>query len=77
MTIFGNATAICSIREIKTAYPDQWVAMSITEIDPDGFAAAGHVILHDSDERTVWSAAYLGDSDDLIYVFYTGPRRAA
>jgi hypothetical protein len=31
--------------------------------------------MHDSDERSVWSALKLGDADDLVYVFFTGSRQ--
>jgi hypothetical protein len=73
--MFGNHSAVFSIREIKRSYPDQWVAITVMDIDADGFAASGRVIMHDSDESRVWSAAMLGDTDDTVYVFYTGARR--
>lgn len=74
--MFRHTTVIFSINEIKRIYPDQWVAMLVAETDADGFAASGEVIVHDSEEQFVWSAVKLGDSDDPIYVFYTGARRA-
>lgn len=72
--MFGNATAIFSIREIMRIYPEQWVAIAIKETDTDGFASAGVVIVHNSDEKFVWSAVKLGEEDDPIYVFHTGSR---
>lgn len=75
MNIFGNGSAIFSIREIERFYPDEWVAIAVTETDADGFASKGEVIIHDSDERFVWSAARLGNADDPVYVFFTGSRR--
>ncbi len=76
-TMFGSGVVSCSLGEIKRIYPNQWVAIAITETDEDGFAAAGEVITHDPDERFVWSAIHLGDMDDPVYVFYTGSRRTA
>ena len=74
--MFRHATVLFSINEIKRIYPDQWVAMLVAETDADGFAASGEVIVHDSEEQFVWSAIKLGESDDPVYVFYTGARRA-
>ncbi len=73
--MFGNHSTVFSIWEIKRFYPDQWVAITVTEIDADGLAAAGQVIMHDTDEGRVWPAALLGDTDETVYVFYTGARR--
>jgi len=73
--MFGNGSVICSIREITRVYPDQWVAVAVAETDADGFASAGEVIVHDIDERFVWSAVRLGESEDPIYVFHTGSRK--
>ena len=75
MNAFGNGSNIFSIREIKHFYPDEWVAITVIETDADGFASKGEVIMHDSDERSVWSALRLGNADDLVYVFFTGSRR--
>ena len=72
MNIFSAQSNIFSIREIKRFYPDEWVAITVMETDADGFASKGEVIMHDSDERSVWSALKLGDADDLVYVFFTG-----
>jgi hypothetical protein len=73
--MFGNRSVIFSVEEINRLYPDQWVAITVAETDADGFAAAGEIMVHDTDERFVWSAARLGDAEDLIYVFHTGSRR--
>jgi hypothetical protein len=73
--MFGRGSAIFSITEIKSFYPDQWVAIAVAETDADGLASAGEVIVHNSDEQIVWSATRLGDADDPIYVFFTGARR--
>jgi hypothetical protein len=51
------------------------VAIAVVETDTDGFAVAGEVIVHDTDEKFVWAAVKLGNLDDPVYVFYTGPRR--
>ena len=75
MNIFGNGSTVFSIREIKHFYPDEWVAITVIETDADGFASRGEVIMHDCDERSVWSALKLGDADDLVYVFFTGSGR--
>jgi hypothetical protein len=72
--MFGSGTDVFSILEITRNYPDQWIAVAVTEIDDDGFATAGEVLVHDSDERAVWSAVRLGDAEDPVYVFYTGTR---
>ena len=75
--MFRHTPVHFSINEIKRIYPDQWVAVLVAEIDADGFAASGEVIVHDREEQFVWSAVKLGDADDPIYVFYTGPRGAS
>lgn len=71
MSIFGSGSTIFSIKEIKRFYPGEWVAIAVMETDADGFASKGEVIVHDSDERFVWSAARLGNPDDPVYVFFT------
>ena len=75
--MFRNSPARFSIKEIERIYPNQWVAIAVAETDADGFAASGEVIVHDAEERFVWSAVKLGDTDDPIYVFYTGSRRSS
>ncbi len=72
--MFGISHAIFSIREIKSAYPNQWVALAVSETDADGFAVSGEVIAHEDDERFIWSAVKLGDMERPVYVFYTGSR---
>jgi len=73
--MFGRGSSVFSITQIKRFYPDQWVAIAVSETDADGLALSGEVIVHNSDEQIVWSAARLGDLEDLIYVFHTGPAR--
>ena len=75
MSFFGPGSAAISIKEIKRSYPDEWVAVAVLETDADGFAARGEVLAHATDERYVWSATRLGDSDNPVYVFFTGARR--
>ena len=70
MTSRGNE--VFSINEIKSSYPNEWVAIEIAQTDEDGFAAAGEVITHDSNEQFVWSAIKLKESFEFVYVFYTG-----
>jgi hypothetical protein len=74
--MFGKGSAVFSITQIKSFYPDQWVAVAVAETDADGLASAGEVIVHNADEQLVWSATRLGDTDDAVYVFFTGPRKA-
>lgn len=71
--MFGNGYEIFSVREINRIYPNQWVAITVVRIDADGFALEGEVIVHNSDERFVWSAVKLQETDEPVYVFYTGP----
>lgn len=73
--MFGNVSVVFSIIEIKRFYPEQWVAVAVTETDADGFASKGEVIMHDSEEQFVWTAIKLGEAEDPIYVFYTGSRQ--
>ncbi|HXG67298.1 MAG TPA: hypothetical protein VNO70_19500 [Blastocatellia bacterium] len=73
----SNRSAVFSIVEIKRIYPEEWVAVAIAETDADGLPAMGAVLVHGRDERFVWSAAKLGEMDELIYVFHTGARLAA
>ncbi|HVG22040.1 MAG TPA: hypothetical protein VNI02_23600 [Blastocatellia bacterium] len=75
MSMFANGPVIFSIMDIKRSYPDQWVAVAVTETDADGFASKGEVIMHNSDEQFVWTAVKLGEADDPIYVFHTGARQ--
>ena len=75
--MFGNTSEIYSIGEIKSIYPNEWVAIAIEETDADGLAAAGEVIMHDRNESFVWSAVKLRESAELVYIFYTGSRRIA
>ena len=70
--MFGNRPVTFSIREIKQIYPNEWVAILVSDTDSDGFALKGEVIVHDTDERYVWSAVRLGDPEDSVYVFHTG-----
>jgi hypothetical protein len=74
--MFRHTPVRFSINEIKRIYPNQWVAVLVAETDADGFAASGQVIVHDREEQFVWAAVKLGESDEPIYVFYTGSRRA-
>jgi hypothetical protein len=74
--MFGKVASIHSILEIKRIYPDQWVAVAVTRTDDDGFALEGEVIMHNSDERFVWTAIKLGEAGDPIYVFFTGSRES-
>jgi len=73
--MFFSRSQIISISEICCSYPNEWVALAIAETDADGFAVAGKIIIHDKDERFVWPAVRLGETDDPIYVFFTGARR--
>lgn len=73
--MFSRGNEIFSISEIKRSYPNEWVAIAIAQTDEDGFAAAGEVITHDSNEQFVWSAVKLKDAFEHIYVFYTGSRQ--
>ena len=70
--MLSRGNDIFSINEIKRIYPNEWVAIEIVQTDEDGFAASGEVIIHDSDERFVWSAIKLKESFERVYVFYTG-----
>jgi len=74
--MFGKGSVVVSITEIKRFYPDQWVAVAVTETDRDGFALKGEVIVHNSDERFIWTAIKLGEADDPIYVFFTGSHQS-
>jgi hypothetical protein len=70
----GKGSVVLSINEIRNYYPDQWVAIAVTDTDADGFASKGEIIVHNSDEKLVWYAAKLGDLEEPIYVFFTGTR---
>jgi len=75
VSFFGHGSTVISIKEIKRSYPDEWVAVAVLETDDDGFAEKGEVLAHAADERFVWSATRLGDSENPVYVFFTGARR--
>lgn len=70
--MFRKGNGILSIKEIKNLYSNEWVALAIAETDADGFASAGEVIMHNSDERFVWTAIKLREIHEPIYVFHTG-----
>jgi hypothetical protein len=70
--MFARENAILSITEIQRLYANEWVAVAIAETDADGFASAGEVIMHASDERFVWTAIKLRELEEPIYVFHTG-----
>ena len=70
--MFGNRLVTSSIKEITRIYPNEWVAISVSETDSDGFALEGEVLVHDADEKFVWSAVRLGETEDPVYVFHTG-----
>ena len=73
--MFDSNSVSSSVVEIKSSYPDQWVAIVVRKTDADGLPSAGEVLVHDPDEQMVWPALKLGNDDDLIYVFYTGRRK--
>jgi hypothetical protein len=73
--MFARGNQIFSINEIKSIYPNEWVAIDIAQTDEDGLAATGEIITHDSNEQFVWSAIKLKESFERVYVFYTGSRR--
>jgi hypothetical protein len=70
--MFSNKKPFLSIAEVQRIYPNQWVALAVSETDDHGMAVAGEVILHSSDERFVWRAVRREDVEDPIYVFYSG-----
>jgi hypothetical protein len=70
--MFGNGPITFSIRELKRIYPNEWVAILVSEMDSDGFAVTGELIVHNADEKFVWSAVKLGDGEEPVYVFHTG-----
>ena len=74
--MFSNDTRIISLVEIKRSYPDQWVAIAVQKTDEHGLPSAGQVLVHNAEERFVWSALKLGDNDDLVHVFFTGSGRS-
>lgn len=70
--MFDNDTRIFSLDEIRRSYPDEWIAIAVQKTDADGLPSAGQVLVHNAEERFVWSALKLGDGDDLVHVFFTG-----
>jgi hypothetical protein len=72
--MFSRGNDIYSIQEIKSIYPNEWVAIEIAQTDEDGFATSGEVITHACEERFVWSAVKLKESFERVYVFYTGSK---
>lgn len=73
--MLGKGIGILSIKEIRNLYSNEWVALAIAETDADGFASSGEVIMHDRDERFVWTAIKLREIEEPIYVFHTGSQR--
>jgi hypothetical protein len=70
--MFSNDSRVFSLVEIRRSYPDQWVAIAVQKTDEHGLPSAGQVLVHNAEERFVWSALKLGDNDDLVHVFFTG-----
>jgi hypothetical protein len=71
VSMFSRET-ILSLVDIRRSYPDQWVAIAVQKTDEDGLPSAGQILVHNAEERFVWSALKLGDNDELVYVFFTG-----
>lgn len=75
-SIFRDGATALSIGQINDSYPNQWVALAVTDTDPDGLPTQGQVLAHNREESLVWSAARLGEREDLIHIFFTGARQA-
>ena len=73
--MFSNDARIFSLVEVERSYPDEWVAIAVQKTDEHGLPTAGQVLVHNAEERLVWSALKLGDDDDLVHVFFTGSGR--
>ena len=73
--MFGNNPMIFSVGEIKSSYPNEWVAITVQKTDADGVPSAGEVLVHNPEERLVWTALKLGNCDELVHVFFTGAGR--
>ncbi len=58
------------ISEILKKYPQQWVAVKVTETDKYGWPAKGEVILQVSGIDLVEDK--IKDIQDNLYIFYTG-----
>lgn len=73
--MFSNDTRIVAMIDIRRSYPDEWVAIAVQKTDEHGLPSAGQILVHNAEERFVWSALKLGDGDDLVHVFFTGGDR--
>ena len=75
--MYRNKKFILSITEIERIYPNEWVALAVSETDLHGFAAAGEVMLHSSDEQFVWRTVGREDVEEPVYVFFSGNSQEA
>jgi hypothetical protein len=73
--MYRNRKLLLSIKEIERIYPNEWVALAVSETDAHGFATAGEVMLHSSDEQFVWRTVGREDVEEPVYVFFSGATR--
>ena len=70
--MFGNRPVTFSIREIKQIYPNEWVAILVSDTDSDGFALKGESSCMTRMKGMSGPAFRLGATEDSVYVFHTG-----
>ena len=70
--MYRNRKLLLSIAQIERTYPNEWVALAVSETDAHGFAKAGEVMLHSPDEQFVWRTVGREDVEEPVYVFFSG-----
>ena len=75
--MYRNRKLLLSISEIERIYPNEWVALAVSETDAHGFAKVGEVMLHSPDEQFVWRTVGREDVEEPVYVFFSGADREA
>jgi hypothetical protein len=75
--MYRNKKLLLSIPEIERIYPNEWVALAVSETDAHGFARTGEVMLHSSDEQFVWRTVGREEVEEPVYVFFSSSNREA
>lgn len=64
---------IKSLDEIKKAWPNEWLAVSIPDGEDRYEPRHGRLMAHSSDYEDVWEIVETMPEDEDVYVFFNGP----
>jgi 3-methyladenine DNA glycosylase AlkC len=63
---------IRDLEELKVTYPDQWIALAISEGEDRYEPKRGYLIAHSPHREEVWAIVNALPSDKNVYVFFNG-----